>query len=127
MPARLTAVASEAAPLPRLRQQGPERITFTVARVCSSAALFSSGRVLTITGRATTTRRLWWPRPPLTGTTARRSLPTIPTCQIAPAAGSSWSRTPTDMATKPETTNDIKVDQNALFLEEIFNDRRVGT
>ena len=31
------------------------------------------------------------------------------------------------MATKPETTNDIKVDPNALFLEEIFTDRRVGT
>jgi hypothetical protein len=31
------------------------------------------------------------------------------------------------MATKPETTNDIKVDPNGLFLEEIFTDRRVGT
>jgi hypothetical protein len=31
------------------------------------------------------------------------------------------------MATKPETTNDIKVDPKALFLEEIFTDRRVGT
>ena len=31
------------------------------------------------------------------------------------------------MATKPETTNDIKVDSNALYLEEIFTDRRVGT
>jgi hypothetical protein len=32
------------------------------------------------------------------------------------------------MATKPETTtNDIKVDPNALFLEEVFTDRRVGT
>jgi hypothetical protein len=31
------------------------------------------------------------------------------------------------MATKPETTNDIKVDPNALYLEEIFTDRRVGT
>ncbi len=31
------------------------------------------------------------------------------------------------MATKPESTNDIKVDPNALFLEEVFTDRRVGT
>ena len=31
------------------------------------------------------------------------------------------------MATKPETTNDIRVDPKALFLEEIFTDRRVGT
>ena len=31
------------------------------------------------------------------------------------------------MATKPETTNDIKVDPNALYLEEIFTDRRIGT
>ena len=32
------------------------------------------------------------------------------------------------MATKPENTvNDIKVDPNALYLEEIFTDRRVGT
>ena len=31
------------------------------------------------------------------------------------------------MATKTETTNDIKVDPNALYLEEIFTDRRVGT
>ncbi len=31
------------------------------------------------------------------------------------------------MATKPETTNDIKVDPNALYLEEVFTDRRVGT
>src|SRR2546423_1519195 len=31
------------------------------------------------------------------------------------------------MATKPETTNDIKVDPNSLYLEEIFTDRRVGT
>src|SRR5262245_51731325 len=31
------------------------------------------------------------------------------------------------MATKPETTNDIKVDSKALYLEEIFTDRRVGT
>src|SRR6184192_889914 len=31
------------------------------------------------------------------------------------------------MATKPETTNDIKVDPNALYLEEIFTDRRVVT
>ncbi|MFN2646173.1 MAG: hypothetical protein ABR570_14380 [Burkholderiales bacterium] len=30
------------------------------------------------------------------------------------------------MATKPET-NEIKVDSNALYLEEIFTDRRVGT
>ena len=31
------------------------------------------------------------------------------------------------MATKPEPTNELKVDPNALFLEEIFTDRRVGT
>ena len=31
------------------------------------------------------------------------------------------------MATKPETTNEIKVDPNALYLEEVFTDRRVGT
>ena len=31
------------------------------------------------------------------------------------------------MATKSETTNEIKVDPNALYLEEIFTDRRVGT
>ena len=31
------------------------------------------------------------------------------------------------MATKPETPNDIKVDPNSLYLEEIFTDRRIGT
>jgi len=31
------------------------------------------------------------------------------------------------MATRPETTNDIKVDPNSLYLEEIFTDRRIGT
>ena len=31
------------------------------------------------------------------------------------------------MATKPETTNEIRVDPNALYLEEVFTDRRVGT
>lgn len=31
------------------------------------------------------------------------------------------------MATKPETTNEIKVDPAALYLEEVFTDRRVGT
>src|SRR5437764_1039121 len=31
------------------------------------------------------------------------------------------------MATKTETTNDIKVDPNTLYLEEIFTDRRIGT
>ena len=31
------------------------------------------------------------------------------------------------MATKSETTNDIKVDPNALYLEEVFTDRRIGT
>jgi hypothetical protein len=31
------------------------------------------------------------------------------------------------MATKPESTSEIKVDPNALYLEEIFTDRRVGT
>jgi hypothetical protein len=31
------------------------------------------------------------------------------------------------MATKPETTTELKVDPNTLYLEEIFTDRRVGT
>ena len=31
------------------------------------------------------------------------------------------------MATKPEGTTEIKVDPNALYLEEVFTDRRVGT
>jgi hypothetical protein len=31
------------------------------------------------------------------------------------------------MATKPEPTNEIRVDPNALYLEEVFTDRRVGT
>jgi hypothetical protein len=31
------------------------------------------------------------------------------------------------MATKPEATNEIKIDPSGLFLEEIFTDRRVGT
>lgn len=31
------------------------------------------------------------------------------------------------MATKPETSNDIKVDPAALYQEEVFTDRRVGT
>jgi hypothetical protein len=31
------------------------------------------------------------------------------------------------MATKPETTSDIRVDSKALYLEEVFTDRRVGT
>ena len=31
------------------------------------------------------------------------------------------------MATKPEPTNEIKIDPSGLFLEEIFTDRRVGT
>jgi hypothetical protein len=31
------------------------------------------------------------------------------------------------MATKSEGTNDIRVDPNALYLEEVFTDRRVGT
>ena len=31
------------------------------------------------------------------------------------------------MATKQETTNEIKVDPKSLYLEEIFTDRRVGT
>src|SRR3990167_1367811 len=33
------------------------------------------------------------------------------------------------MATRPEqeTTNDIRVDPKALYLEEVFTDRRVGT
>jgi hypothetical protein len=31
------------------------------------------------------------------------------------------------MATKSETTNDIKVDPNSLYLEEVFTDRRIGT
>ena len=31
------------------------------------------------------------------------------------------------MATKSESLNDIKVDSNALYLEEVFTDRRIGT
>ena len=31
------------------------------------------------------------------------------------------------MATKSDTSNEIKIDPNGLFLEEIFTDRRVGT
>ena len=31
------------------------------------------------------------------------------------------------MATRPETTNDIRVDPAALYMEEVFTDRRVGT
>jgi hypothetical protein len=31
------------------------------------------------------------------------------------------------MATKSESINDIKVDSNALYLEEVFTDRRIGT
>jgi hypothetical protein len=31
------------------------------------------------------------------------------------------------MATKSETINDIKVDPNSLYLEEVFTDRRIGT
>jgi hypothetical protein len=31
------------------------------------------------------------------------------------------------MATKSETINDIKVDSKALYLEEVFTDRRIGT
>jgi hypothetical protein len=31
------------------------------------------------------------------------------------------------MATREQTTNDIKVDPKALYLEEVFTDRRVGT
>ncbi len=31
------------------------------------------------------------------------------------------------MATKPEGTNEIKVDPSSLYLEEVFTDRRVGT
>jgi hypothetical protein len=31
------------------------------------------------------------------------------------------------MATKTETTNEIRVDPKQLYLEEIFTDRRVGT
>jgi hypothetical protein len=31
------------------------------------------------------------------------------------------------MATKPEASNEIKVDPNSLFLEEVFTDRRIGT
>src|SRR3989440_12481828 len=44
------------------------------------------------------------------------------------AAGSSSLPLSTTMATKPENTvNDIKVDPNALYLEEVFTDRRIGT
>jgi hypothetical protein len=31
------------------------------------------------------------------------------------------------MATREQTTNEIKVDPKALYLEEVFTDRRVGT
>jgi hypothetical protein len=31
------------------------------------------------------------------------------------------------MATKPETTNEIRIDPKTLYMEEIFTDRRVGT
>ena len=31
------------------------------------------------------------------------------------------------MATRTETTSDIKVDPNSLYLEEVFTDRRIGT
>jgi hypothetical protein len=31
------------------------------------------------------------------------------------------------MATKSESVNDIKVDSKALYLEEVFTDRRIGT
>jgi hypothetical protein len=31
------------------------------------------------------------------------------------------------MATRPETTSDIRIDPAALYLEEVFTDRRVGT
>ena len=31
------------------------------------------------------------------------------------------------MATKSEGINDIKVDSKALYLEEVFTDRRIGT
>ena len=31
------------------------------------------------------------------------------------------------MATKSESLNDIKVDSKALYLEEVFTDRRIGT
>jgi hypothetical protein len=31
------------------------------------------------------------------------------------------------MATREQTTNDIKVDPKALYLEEVFTDRRIGT
>jgi len=31
------------------------------------------------------------------------------------------------MATKPETTQEIKVDPKSLYLEEVFTDRRIGT
>lgn len=31
------------------------------------------------------------------------------------------------MATRPDTSTELKVDPNSLYLEEIFTDRRVGT
>ncbi|MGQ0543792.1 MAG: hypothetical protein ACT4P3_00450 [Betaproteobacteria bacterium] len=31
------------------------------------------------------------------------------------------------MATKPETTSELRVDPKQLYLEEVFTDRRVGT
>src|SRR6267142_2077503 len=111
-------------------------ISIMAAPASSSAQALSrgprrtTGRAITITIRRRTTVRQWFRRRS-TGTTAPRPQPTIPTCRTVPAAGSSCSRlrrNPTDpMATKPEPTSEIKVDPNALFLEEIFTDRRVGT
>src|SRR6266850_171476 len=98
------------------------------ARALSRGPRRTTGRAITI--RRRTTVRQWFRRRS-TGTTAPRPQPTIPTCRTLPAAGSSCSRlrrNPTDpMATKSEPTSEIKVDPNALFLEEIFTDRRVGT
>src|SRR6478735_1241821 len=89
-------------------------------------------RLITLRRRCITRRRRHH-RPPYLlrpiGTTARRPAPITPIRRAVQALGSSWRRLhlPTDMATKPEPANDIKVDPNSLYLEEVFTDRRVGT
>src|SRR5258705_4906347 len=112
------------------------RITSTMAaRASSSARASACGRRTTglgITIRLRITVQRSCHRRRNTGTTAPRPRPTIPTCRTVPAAGSSCCRrrrsSPIEtMATKPEPTSDIRVDPNALFLEEVFTDRRVGT
>src|SRR5580765_1181130 len=100
----------------------------TTGRAITTPRLTTPPLITTTTPRRSTTRRRRWPRLRLRiGITARRLAPTIPTSTTVRLRGSSFLRPLTDMATKPETTNDIKVDPNALYLEEIFTDRRVGT